>query len=112
MRELSDNMPPNELRTILTKELGIGSLPEDMQGDILAKVGEFVLQSLTMVIFDKLSTPAREEFEKLSAKGDDTLIAEFLGEQIPEFHTLLTDEVKKAIELYKETDGKVAVKKE
>lgn len=105
-------MPPNELRTILMKELGIESFPDDMQNEILAKVGEFVLQSLTAVIFSKLSATAREEFEKISAKGDDAIIAEFLGEQIPDFHTLFTSEVKKALELYKETDGKVAERKE
>lgn len=105
-------MPPNKLRTILTKELSIESFPEDMQSEILAKVGEFILQSLTAVIFSKLSTTAREEFEKISAKGDDAAIAEFLGEQIPDFHTLFASEVKKALELYKETDGKVVTRKE
>ena len=99
-------MPPRELRTILINELGIMSFPEDIQGEILAKVGEFVLRELTTVILSKLSTVSREEFEKLSADGDDALVGEFLHEQIPDFNTLLTLEVKKALELYKETGGK------
>lgn len=100
-------MPPRELRTILINELGITSFPEDIQGEILAKVGEFVLRELTTVILSKLSTVSREEFEKLSADGDDTLVGEFLHEQIPDFNALLTAEVKKALELYKETGGKL-----
>lgn len=100
-------MPPRELRTILINELGISSFPEDVQGEILAKVGEFVLRELTAVIFNKLSTASREEFEKLSAEGDDALVGEFLHEQIPDFGALLTAEVKKALELYKETGGKL-----
>ena len=77
-------MGNQELREILIKELGIGELPEEAQDEIVVKLGEVILKSLTVAIFEKLSAEARVEFEKIGAKGDHALIQEFLEENIPE----------------------------
>lgn len=94
-------MNNHELRTILIKELGLGSLLEEEQNDVLGKVGTTVLQSLTRAIFEKLSSEAREEFENISTSGDEA-IQEFLDDKIPDLHEFMEIEVKKAIALYKE----------
>ena len=98
-------MKNQDLRDILIKELGIGELPEEAQNEIVAKLGEVILKSLTVAIFDKLSGEARAEFEKLSAKNDSSLIQEFLEENIQDMHTLMEEEVRRTLQNYAELEA-------
>lgn len=98
-------MKNQELRDILIKELGIGELPEEAQDEIVGKLGEVILKSLTIAIFDKLSNEARVEFEKIGEKGDPALIQEFLEENIPDMHLLMEEEVKKTLRNYAELEA-------
>ncbi len=98
-------MGNQELREILIKELGIGELPEEAQDEIVVKLGEVILKSLTVAIFEKLSAEARVEFEKIGAKGDHALIQEFLEENIPDMHLLMEEEVKKTLQNYAELEA-------
>lgn len=89
-----------ELRNILIAELGIGHLPDEAQAEIVEKLGEVILKSLTVAIFDKIPNEARAEFERVSAKKDDVLIQEFLEEHIPDMHTLMEEEVRRTLQNY------------
>ena len=86
-----------ELREALIKELGIGELPTETQDEIVDKLGEVILKSLTVSIFEKLSDAARVEFEKISATGDNSLIQKFLEENIPDMQALMEEEIKKTM---------------
>lgn len=97
-------MNNQELREILIKELGIGGLPEEAQDEIVTKLGEVILKSLTVAIFEKLSNDARAEFERIGAKGDHTLIQEFLEKNVPDLHTLMQEEVKKTLRNFAEAE--------
>lgn len=98
-------MKNHELRDILIKELGIGELPEEAQDEIVSKLGEVILKSMTIAIFDKLSAEARLEFEKISAKNDPALIQEFLEENISDMHTLMEEEVRRTLQNYAELEA-------
>jgi len=89
-----------ELRNIIIAELGIGELPEEAQAEIIGKLGDVVLKSLTVAIFDKLSNDARTEFEKISQKGDHAMVEEFLEENVPNLHVLMEEEVRKTLQNY------------
>lgn len=91
-----------ELRDILIKELELGGLPDEAQDEIAGKLGEIILKSLTVTIFENLSNSAREEFEKISASGDNGLIQEFLEKNVPNMHELMEGEVKKTLQNYGE----------
>ncbi len=91
-------MNNQELRDILIKELGIEGLPEEAQDEIVGKLGEVILKSLTVAIFEKLSNDARADFERISSRGDHDLIQEFLEENVPDLHLLMEEEVKKTLE--------------
>lgn len=105
-------MNNNELRDILIKELDLGALPEEVQNDVLSRIGETVLMFLTTAIFERLPSEAHEEFEKISASGDNGLIKEFLERNIPDIHLLMETEVKKALVLYNEQVAKAEAKTE
>lgn len=91
-------MNNQELHDILIKELGISGLPKEAQDEIAGKLGEIILKSLTVAIFESLSSDAREEFEKISVHGDDTLIQEFLEKNVSDMHTLMENEVRKTLQ--------------
>ncbi len=97
-------MDNQELREILVKELGIGSLPEEAQDEIVGKLGEIILKSLTVAIFEKLPNDARAEFENIGAKGDPALIQEFLEKNVPDMHTLMEEEVKRTLQNFAAND--------
>lgn len=98
-------MNNQELRDILIKELGISGLPEEAQDEIVTKLGDVILKSLTVAIFEKLPNDARTKFEHIAEKGGYELIQEFLEENIPDMHALMEEEVKKTLQNYAEIEA-------
>lgn len=82
--------------------MDISTLSKEAQDDILSKVGETVLATLTTSIFEKLSENARNEFKKISVTDDHSLIQEFLDANVPDLNTLVKEAIKKALNAYKE----------
>lgn len=99
-------MRNQELRAILLGELHIEDLPEEEQDEIISKLGDSILKSLTLKILEQLSQENRKEFEMVSASGDDDRIHEFLKTAVPDMHTLMEKEIRKTIQLYKEKEEK------
>ena len=97
-------MKDKELRSIIIKEINAEHLPEEAQDEIILKVGENILSSLTTRIFEQLSSEDRNKFETISKKGDSALINEFLEEVIPDMHSLMEKEIKKTLQQYREKE--------
>ena len=97
-------MKNQEIRAILIKELGVETLPEEAQDEIISKIGDTILKSLTARIFERLSTEDHKKFEIISKTGDDERIQEFLEIAVPNMHSLMEEEIKKTIRLYKEKE--------
>lgn len=98
-------MENQELREIIIKELGIEMLPELAQNEIVGKLGEIILKSVTVAIFEKLSDEARVEFEKITTEGDSELIQRFLDEHVPNMPELMEIEVKNTLQNFKKREG-------
>lgn len=105
-------MQNQELRTILIKELGIEDLPEEAQDEIVSKLGEVILKSLTASIFEKIPNEARAEFEHIAETNDGERIQSFLTEHIPDLHLLMEEEVRKTLERFAELEAKGGAQKE
>jgi hypothetical protein len=97
-------MNDQELRTTLITELGIGDLPEEAQDEIVSKLGEIILKSVTITIFEKLSEDARKEFEVLTTTGDPARIRAFLEQAVPDMETLMADELQRTLVAFREGD--------
>lgn len=98
-------MQNQELRTMLIKELGIEGLPEEAQDEIVAKLGEVILKSLTVSIFEKIPNEARVDFERIAADNDSERIQSFLNDHIPNLHELMEEEVRKALQKFAENEA-------
>ena len=99
------------IRDILIKELGIESYPEEIQDEVVVKLGEVILKDLTIKIFEKLPLQKKEEFERISAMGDDERIQEFLEHNIPDMNALIEEEVKNTLKTYTEKEKSAEQKK-
>ncbi len=95
-------MDNKELRDILIAELGIGELPLEAQNEIVSKLGEIILKSVTVAIFEKLPQEARAEFEAITDSGDNERVQEFLAKNIPDMPALMEAEVKRVLLSFKE----------
>ncbi len=101
-------MNNKELRNILIAELGIGELPEEAQDEIVSKLGEIILKSVTVAIFEKLPKDARAEFEAVTASGDSVAVQEFLAKNIPNLPALMEAGVKRVLLSFREGETEVA----
>jgi len=97
-------MNDQELRTTLITELGIKELPEEAQDEIVSKLGEIILKSVTVTIFEKLSDDARKEFEVLTTTGEADRIREFLAQNVPDMEALMAEELQKTLVAFREGD--------
>lgn len=95
-------MNNKELREILINELGIQALPEEAQDEIVAKLGEVILRSVTVAIFEKLGDEARAEFERVSKEDEPELVQRFIEENVPDMQTLMEEEVKRTLKNFAE----------
>lgn len=95
-------MENKELREILINELGIQALPEEAQDEIVSKLGEVILRSVTVAIFEKLGDEARAEFERVSKEDEPELVQRFLEENVPDMQTLMEEEVKRTLKNFAE----------
>jgi len=95
-------MNNQELREVLIKELGIGGLPKEAQDEVVGKLGEIILKSVTVAIFERLPDDARKEFEDIGKKGDQDMMQEFLQRYIPDMSELMDEEVKRTLKNFSE----------
>jgi hypothetical protein len=90
-----------EITNLVSKELGLEQLPEEMQQDILARLGEAALKNALLEVLDKLPTEAEGEFKKVSESGDVAKIQYFLKQQIPDYESIMKRSVIKVVEEFK-----------
>ena len=100
-------MNDQKLRETLINELGIGELPEEAQNEIVSKLGEIILKSVTVAIFEKLPTEARAKFDIVSRSGDNESIQEFLTKNVPDMSTMMEAEVKRVLLSFREGEVEV-----
>jgi succinate dehydrogenase flavin-adding protein (antitoxin of CptAB toxin-antitoxin module) len=91
-------MENQELREILIKELGLEGLPAEAQDEVVVKLGEIILKSVTIAIYEKLSPDARAEFDKITEENDPSLIQRFLDEHVPDMQGLMEAEIKRTLQ--------------
>ena len=94
-----------ELRQIILRDLGIGSLPLDVQDKILEKLGGNIIKRITLAVLENLPEGARGEFDIISESGNDEKMRGFLKSQIPNFEELIQKTIKFTIEEFKELAG-------
>ncbi|MEI7425547.1 MAG: DUF5663 domain-containing protein [Candidatus Moraniibacteriota bacterium] len=93
-----------QIQKELLEELGLTSLPQDKQEEILIKMTEVLLKRIFVETMGKLSDTDRETYEKMvDEKSDPEKIGEFLKENVYNYDEM----VQKVIIDFKEEMKKV-----
>jgi len=79
----------------LIKDLGIDSLPQDKQNELVIKMTEILLKRIFLETMDKLGEQGREEYEKMSqGEIEPEQVAAFFKERINNYDGLVEAIVK------------------
>ncbi len=83
----------------LIKDLGIDTLAEDKQNELIIKMTEVLLKRIFIETMDKLGEQGREEYEKISAgeNVDPKIVETFFKEKINNYDEM----VQKIIEEFR-----------
>lgn len=92
----------DELTQQVAADLGIGTLPEDKQKELIAQFGEIALKAATMAIMSKLSESARASFMQHAETGDSTALQTLLDAELPDHETVARNAVAEEIKRFKE----------
>lgn len=92
-----DTNPQSQALEQLVKELGIDTLPEDKQNELLIKMTEVLLKRIFLETMEKLGEKGREEYMEMTAEGK-----QISPEQIDAF---LKDKIKNYDEVVKNVIG-------
>jgi len=94
-------MNNDEIKKMLSQDLGINHLPAEAQEQIITKLGENILKKITLETVTLLSEEARGEFDTLSQAQDNKKMTEFLKQQIPDFDNFVKKIVQQSVEDFK-----------
>ncbi len=98
-------MDNNKIQQDIIKELGLDSLAEENQVELLTMMTESILKRITISVLEKLSEEDKVEFNKVRDEGDPEKIAEFLRTKIENYDEMTENIVKEFKEEMKETMG-------
>ncbi|MHB8651928.1 MAG: hypothetical protein ACYC8S_02220 [Minisyncoccota bacterium] len=94
------------IREQAVAELGITDLPREMQDEVLARIGENVMQRVAVVALERLSPADQDEFAAIAERGDASETQTFLRAHVPELETLIATETRAVVtELKQMTAG-------
>ena len=89
------------LRDAALRELNIGTLPFELQQEILASVGQNIFKSVVLALLSRLPQELHGEFTRAMDSGDEKKIDDFLHLHVSDFDSFVETEVRKALEEYK-----------
>jgi hypothetical protein len=83
------------LRKNIIKELGIDTLPEKKQEEILLRIGKIIFQAVLIRVMERLNSKEKDEFTELLVKkpNDEEAILGFLKSKIPDLDEIVNEEV-------------------
>lgn len=92
----------DDIQKQVSADLGISTLPDDKQKELIAQFGEVALKAATMAVMSKLTDITRQEFMKLAEGGDAAALQTFLEREVPEHETIAKQAVAEEVKRFKE----------
>lgn len=96
-------IPTSQFEIVLFKELGIEEIDADKKAELLDTIAEIVQNRLAMRIVDVLSEQELNQLADLIKSGDDRALGEFLDSNVPDYHAIVAEEIRRVkVELYED----------
>lgn len=99
-------MKKDDIQKEILAELGLESAPAEIREQIVAQLGENIMNAVLLALLDKLPEGVRAEFAGASERGDDTGARVILEAHIPNVDDIIMMEIRKELELFKEAQKK------
>ncbi len=90
-----------DIRTLLIEELDLADLAPEQADEIVARVGEQIMQRVIISVLDQLSEEDKNTFKELSESKNAEDMQKFLAEKIPNLNELIQTETQTRIEALK-----------
>lgn len=87
-----------DLQATISEELDLEDFSEDEQGEIIAKLGEFIIRRAYSAILDELSDDEKEELSERMNDGDRQKVLAFIFEKVPHAQLLVKNAATQTIE--------------
>jgi hypothetical protein len=94
-------MNPTTTTDDLVKKLDLTGVPENLQNEIIAQLGENIITSVTLDVVSRLSDDDRAAFETLLQQDDSKGIEKFLSEKVPNIDDIVKERTEAEIEAAK-----------
>jgi len=80
----------------IIQELGLETLPQEKQEEIILKIGDIINQKILIRVLDEMSEDQKDLFEKFLAdnKSNQGAIFEYLHSHIDGFDTMAREEIE------------------
>jgi hypothetical protein len=91
MTDLNQQEAQDNAMLALVKDLGIDSLPQDKQNEIIIKMTEVLLKRIFIETMDRLGDEGRMEYEKLTEveQIDQEKVTQFLKDKIANYDEMV-----------------------
>lgn len=86
---------PIQLEEDILKELGVDQLAPPRRAEVLAAMTQAVLKRIILRLLQTLSDEQRTQLEEVAGSGDSTKTSQFLVANIPDYESLIREEVAK-----------------
>ncbi len=96
-------MDNQKIQESIIKELGLETLPEDKQIELLNTITESILKRVTISVLEKLSEEEKVEFDQVRDTDDPEKISNFLREKISNYDEMVENVIKEFKEEMKGT---------
>lgn len=86
-----------QIKKKIIEELNLGGLPSDEQDQAIEKIGGMIFQGLFARIMENLNEEKQRELNEtlVRAVGNPELLFSFLKDNVPDFESILKEEVEK-----------------
>lgn len=99
----SPKIPINQFDIVLFKELGIDEIDADKKAELLDTIAEIVQNRLAVRIVDVLTEQELNQLADLIKSGDDKALGEFLDSNVPDYHAIVAEEIRRVkVELFED----------
>jgi hypothetical protein len=100
---------PQTLKEYIMHNLGIESFPEDIQNDIIEKLGQVIAQRITLKTLARIPSDVHDTFDRLVETADEAEVRAFIEEHISDYDMFVKNIVTTEIETYKKLVAKTSL---
>lgn len=94
-------MDHEQIRAQIIQDLGISSLPEEAQNEIIESLGQNIIRRVTLEILKQIPEDKHEEFDDISQTGDQSQIMAFIETYIPNADEFIQTKTQETIDEFK-----------